>query len=114
MLIFSYSTTGAHAQCQAQSVDALKSMLLAAGGTLNPQVVAVDVRGARLFKSHVIKQIRNRVPLSDSDDDERDHELESEDEDIEQRENLSDDYHDDDEKRIHRRKRRYVCRGRPS
>ncbi|XP_065071614.1 uncharacterized protein T16H12.9-like [Rhopilema esculentum] len=96
------------AACQAQSTSALKKMLLSAGGTLNPQMVAVDEAGARLFKSHFstkdINVQRVRTLRKRKRDGKRDFEEDviMEDEDIEE---------DDNDDRKKRRKRRSTTLG---
>ena len=93
--------------CQRLSVLALKQKLLAAGGTLNPQLVAITADGARRFKSHVSVQTTSRI-ISRANSDVDDYK-ENDDEDIEDLYdgdlyNNHDDI-DDDERKLSRNKR---------
>ena len=98
-------TKAAEASCQAQSVSALKQKLLASGGTLNPQLVAIDRKGSLLFKSHFSAKSVSRVTSIRNKD--ADNDIDNDDEEIEEDDDRNDDY-DDERERIHSRKRRYV------
>ena len=94
------------AVCQSLSVETLKQKLLAAGGTLHPQMVAIDKKGADKFRSHVrTKSVSRVTSIATSDVGE---DMVNEDADAEDLYDGDKQYFDDDEM-IRSRRRRYVA-----
>ena len=94
------------AECQRLSVHTLKQKLLAAGGTLHPQMVAIDREGANKFKSHLRTKSVSRVTSIASSDIGAD--MENDDVDVEDLFG-ADNHYDDDDDRMRSRQRRYVA-----
>lgn len=96
------------AECQRLSVHTLKQKLLAAGGTLHPQMVAIDREGAEKFKSHLRTKSVSRVTSIASSDVDAD--MENDDVDVEDLFGGENHYNDDDD-RMRSRQRRSTSTG---
>lgn len=82
-------------------------MLLAAGGTLNPQLVAINAEGAKQFKSH-FKNTASGVIAKEDRDRDAEEEVDDDEEGAEYQDGRNDDQDDNDDGRVHSRKRRYL------